>query len=174
MCQWVRFLRHEFEPLITLPSREVIQLYMLQVFKTVLPKVAVIADCTEVEMERPSSPDSQSPSYSSYKGGPTMKALLGITPSGVLSFVSKLFPGSTSDKEIVLLSGFNCQDELASVGASLVTPAFLVGKKQFSKEQTEHNKTVASLRVHVERLMERIKNWHIFDHRIPITCTPSF
>ena len=36
--------------------------------------------------------------------------------------------------------GFNCQDQLASVGASLVIPAF-VGKKQFSKEQTELNKT---------------------------------
>ena len=83
-------------------------------------------------------------------------------------FLNKLQPGD----QVMADKGFNCQDELASVGASLVTPAFLVGKKQFSKEQTEHNKTVASLRVHVERLMERIKNWHIFDHRIPISLAP--
>jgi hypothetical protein len=67
-----------------------------------------------------------------------MKSLLGITPSGVLCFVSEFYPGSTSDKEITVLSGFlnhlkpgdqvmtdksfNCQDELASVGASLITP----------------------------------------------------
>ena len=81
-------------------------------------------------------------------------------------FLNKLQPGD----QVMADKGFNCQDELASVGTSLVIPAVLVDKKEFSKEQTEHNKTV----VHVERLMERIKNWHIFDHRIPITCTPSF
>ena len=53
--------------------------------------------------------------------------------------------------------GFNCQDELASVGATLIIPAFLKAKKQFSAEQSEHNKTVASMPIHVERLMERIK-----------------
>ena len=63
-----------------------------------------------------------------------MKSMLGITPSGVLCFVSDLLPGSTSDKEKTVLSvfleklnhgdqvmadkGFNCQDELAFVGAS--------------------------------------------------------
>ena len=114
--------------------------------------------------------------------------MLGITPSGVLCFVSDLFPGSTSDKEITVLSGFleklnhgdqvmadkgfNCQDELASVGASPVIPTFLDKKVQFSSKETKHNKVVASLRVHVERLMERIKNWHIFDRKIPITLAP--
>lgn len=61
-----------------------------------------------------------------------MKPLLGITPSGVVSFDSEQFPGSTSDQEITIQSGllgklrkggeimadkgFNCQDELASIG----------------------------------------------------------
>lgn len=185
---WVRFLRCEFEPLINIPPNDVIKLHMPGVFKKVYPRLTVIVDCTEIEMEKPSSLDAQSACYSSYKSRTTMKALLGITPSGVLCFVSEFFPGSTSDKEITVQSGFltklnhgdqvmadkgfNCQDELASVGATLVIPAFLKGTKQFSKEQTEHNKKVASLRIHVERLMERIKNWHIFDHKIPITLSP--
>lgn len=185
---WVRFLRCEFEPLINIPPNDVIKLHMPGVFKKVYPRLTVIVDCTEIEMEKPSSLDAQSACYSSYKSRTTMKALLGITPSGVLCFVSEFFPGSTSDKEITVQSGFltklnhgdqvmadkgfNCQDELASVGATLVIPAFLKGTKQFSKEQTEHNKKVASLRIHVERLMERIKNWHIFYHKIPITLSP--
>ena len=143
-----------------------------------------IVDCTEFEMERPSALDSQSASYSSYKSRTTMKSMLGITPSGVLCFVSDLFPGSTSDKEITVLSGFlekrnhgdqvmaekgfNCQDELASVGASLVIPTFFDKKLQFSSKETNHKKVVASLRVHVER----IKNWHVFDRKIPITLAP--
>ena len=185
---WIRFLIYEFEPLIRIPPRKIIQFHMPDVFKKLYPKVAVIVDCTEFEMEKPSSLNLQSACYSSYKSRNTMKALLGITPSGVVCYVSELFPGSTSDKEITALSGFldklqpgdqvmadkgfNCQDELASVGASLLMPAYMKGVKQFSKEQTEHNKTIASLRVHVERLMERIKNWHIFDHRIPISLAP--
>ena len=34
-----------------------------------------------------------------------MKALLGITPSGVVPFDSELFPGSTSDKKVTIQSG---------------------------------------------------------------------
>ena len=68
--------------------------------------------------------------------------------------------------------GFLIQDELASVGALLTIPAFLKGHKQFKKEEAEKNKKVACLRVHVERCMERIKNWHSLDSKIPITLAP--
>jgi len=185
---WLRFLRAEFGPLIRLPEKEILKHYSPQPFKDLFPDVVIVVDCTEIEMERPSALNNQSACYSSYKSRPTMKALLGITPSGVLAFVSDFFPGSTSDKEITIKSnflniltpgdavmadkGFNVQDELASVGASLVIPAFLKGKKQFSSEESNRNKAIASLRIHVERLMERIKNWHILDRRIPITMAP--
>ena len=117
-----------------------------------------------------------------------MKALVGITPSGVTAFFSELYPGSISDKEITIKSGllnhlqqgdevmaykgFLIQDELASVGAVLKMPAFLKGRKQFSKEEAAKNKKVACLRVHVERCMERIKNWHILDSKTPISLAP--
>ena len=35
-----------------------------------------------------------------------------------------------------------------------------------------HNKKIASLRIHVERCIERMKNRRIFDCRIPITLAP--
>ena len=185
---WIRFLRAELEGIIRLPSREVLQLHMPPLFKTFYPRTALIIDCTEFEMERPSALDNQSACYSSYKSRTTMKSLIGITPSGATAFVSELYPGSTSDKEIVKKSGllellqpgdeimadkgFLIQDELASVGATLTLPAFLKARKQFSKEEAEQNKKVACLRVHVERCMERIKNWHILDRKIPVTLSP--
>ena len=117
-----------------------------------------------------------------------MKALVGITPSGATAFISELHPGSISDKKITVKSGlfnhlqqddevmadqgFLIQDELASVGAFLTMPAFLKGRKQFSKEEAAKNKKVACLRVHVERCMERIKNWHILDSKTPISLAP--
>ena len=36
--------------------------------------------------------------------------------------------------------GFTIQDELASVGAKFALPHFMKGKKQFTKEESEHNK----------------------------------
>lgn len=185
---WIKFLRFEFGLLITLPERKIIKYYSPLAFKQLYPDVVIVVDCTEVEMERPSALNNQSACYSSYKSKPTMKALLGITPSGVLAFISDFFPGSASDKEITEISkfldilksgdavmadkGFNVQDELASVGVTLVMPHFLKGKTQFSSEECNNNKSIASLRIHVERLMERIKNWHILDRRIPITMAP--
>ena len=117
-----------------------------------------------------------------------MKALIGITPSGATAFSSELYPGSISDKETVKRSGllkilqpseeimadkgFTIKGELASVQATFVMPNFLQARKQFTKDETEHNKRVASLRVHAERCMEIIKNWHILDRRIPVSLAP--
>ena len=86
---WIPFLRRQFETLITIPLKEVLQFYMPEIFKKLLPNVTVIVDCTEFEMEQPSSLDSPSACYLSYKS--RIKSLLGITPSDVLHFVSDLF-----------------------------------------------------------------------------------
>lgn len=69
-----------------------------------------------------------------------MKSLIGITPFGTVSFVSNLYTGSISDKEITKESGilkllepgdevmadkgFLIKDLLADINVSLVTPAF--------------------------------------------------
>ena len=47
---------------------------------------------------------------------------------------------------------FTIQDKLASVGAKLALPHFTKGKKQFIKEESDHNKTIAGLQIHIERL----------------------
>ena len=88
---WIRFLRVELEPLICLPPRDVLRQHMPPIFQMHYPKTALIIDCTEFEMERPSSLDNQSACYSQYKSRTTMKALIGITPSGATAFVSILF-----------------------------------------------------------------------------------
>lgn len=66
--------------------------------------------------------------------------------------------------------GFLIRDPLAKVGASLAMPHCLSDKGQFSLQECEQNKTIASLRIHLERYMERLKNWHFFDRVIPISC----
>ncbi|XP_068757544.1 uncharacterized protein [Montipora capricornis] len=183
---WIRFMRAELESIcIHWPSKEQIFHYMPPIFKKLYPSLVSIIDCTELQMESPSSLDKKSLCYSSYKSRTTMKALIGITPNGVVSFTSELYCGSISDPDIVKRSGylqhiqrgdsvmadkgFTIRDELAAVGGRLVLPHFLSGKRQFSQEEAEHNKKIASLRIHVERYMERLKTWHIFDRPIPIS-----
>ena len=118
-----------------------------------------------------------------------MKGLIGITPSGVCSFVSDLYTGSISDKEIIIQSGFLdklskgdgvmadkgflIQDEVAARQAHLVIPPLLKKKLQFSGEELDSARSIANLRIHVERCMERIKNYHIFDRTFPISMADS-
>ena len=64
------------------------------IFKLHYPKTALIIDCTEFDMERPSSLDNQAACYSQYKSRTKMKALSGITASGVTAFARELYPGS--------------------------------------------------------------------------------
>ena len=52
-------------------------------------KLAVIIDCFEVYIERPSSLIAQAMTWSNYKHHNTVKFLIRITPQGVISFISK-------------------------------------------------------------------------------------
>lgn len=47
--------------------------------------------------------------FSSYKSHVTLKELVGIAPSGAITFISQLYDGSISYWEIVLRSGFTSQ-----------------------------------------------------------------
>lgn len=97
--KWYTLLRAQLGPLVRMPERDIIRYYSPPAFKQLFPKMVIVIDCTEIEMERPSALNTQSACYSSYKSRPAMKVLVGITPSGVLSYVSELFLGSTSDQE---------------------------------------------------------------------------
>lgn len=96
-----------------------------------------------------------------------------ITLNGIVSFCSDLYCGFISCPEIVkqlgylthlnkgdlvmAANGFVMQDELASVEAKLTLPHFINGMKQFTKEESDHNKKIASLRIHVEKIYGEIE-----------------
>lgn len=123
--------------------------------------------------------------YSSYKCGTTLKSLIGITPHGAVSFVSALYTGSISDKEITrccgildLLEpndnvmadkGFNIGDMSTSRRVSLNLPPYLSSGGQFSLKDVKETKTIAKLRIQVERAIRRIKEYHIYDTPIPLS-----
>ena len=158
-------------------------------FKENFSNVRVIIDCTEMKVQTPSSLVLHSEFYSSYKSATTLKGLVGITPSGAVSFISKLYTGSISDREIVKRCGIldlledgdgvmadkgcTIEDLLSPLNCSLNIPPFLSEKVQFTREDVEMTQRIAKLRIHVERAIRRVKENHLFDVVIPLSLASS-
>ncbi|XP_049525924.1 uncharacterized protein LOC125946467 [Dermacentor silvarum] len=169
-------------------SRDKVDKAMPAIFKERYPSTRAIIDATEVRCEVPSSLVLQSATYSTYKSTNTMKGLVVISPDGTITFLSKLFTGSVSDKELVEKSGFlklkfepgdsvmadkgfKIQDLLSAKGVALNIPPFL-RRQHLTEEEVRQTEEIASLRIHVERRIQRIKAFHIFDRPIPLSIAP--
>lgn len=92
---------HRFGVLNIWPSREAVNVTMLKDFKKAYPGTRVIINCTEVKCTMPSSLLLNSELFSAYKNHTTLKGLVGISPSGVITLTSQLYTESISDREIV-------------------------------------------------------------------------
>ena len=180
---WINLMYHSFKGIEHFPPWHIVKKYMPEIFKNNYPNTRVIIDATEFAIERPSSLLSQSSTFSSYKNKNTVKVLLGITPSGAISFVSKCYEGSISDKRLVELSGlldkldagdeimadkgFLIQDMLTPLGVRLNVPPLLKSDSQMASDDVILTKKIAQLRVHVERAIGRVKNYHILQNVLP-------
>lgn len=89
------------------PDKYSISQCLPNAFKINYPKCRCIIDCTEVKVEQPSSVQQRIYLYSRYKSTYTIVTfLVAITPSGMISFVSKCYDGRSSDSFITNDSGF--------------------------------------------------------------------
>ncbi|XP_010778120.1 uncharacterized protein [Notothenia coriiceps] len=152
-----------------------VQAHLPEAFKD-FPDTQVILDCTELRCQTPSSLLLQSEMYSTYKSHCTMKALVGIAPHGAVTFVSSLYGGSVSDKEIFKQSGIAAKltENMAVMvdkgflisdccKCKVYCPPFLSKQKQMPAYQVTETQAIARLRVHVERVIRRIKENKLFD-----------
>ena len=102
----------------------------------------------------------------------SFKVLVGVAPNAVITYVSKLYPGSISDKAIVQESGllnhltpgdmiladkgFLIQD-IVPRGVCVNIPPFL-NNGTFTESEA---KAIARCRIHVERANARLKDFRI-------------
>ena len=165
--------------------KQTIQALMPHCFQESFPNTRVIIDCCEVQIQQPSSLIANSQLYSHYKGRTTVKCLVGIAPHGALTFISPLYSGSMSDVEITktcgLLEiiepgdeimadkGFTIKHLVAQKMGKVTIPNFLQCKHQFSPDEINENERIASVRIHVERYIRRIKEYKLFDTTIPLS-----
>ena len=79
-----------------------------------------------------------------------------------------------SDGDSVMTGrGFTIHDELARVGVSLNIPSFLVGRDYLTKAEIKASQTIASVRIHIERTIQRIKTYSIIQNEIRLTLHGS-
>ena len=137
-------------------------------------KVVVIIDCFEVFINKPKNLLARAQTFSSYKHHNTVKFLIGITPQGIVSFISKAWGGRTSDKyltencnllnnllpgDVVMADrGFDIEESAATYCATVKIPTFTKGKRQLESIDVEQTRRIASVRIHVERVIGNVRN----------------
>ena len=105
ITSWTNFMYLKLGSIPIWPTQEQIRKIMPKSMKDKFPNVRCIIDCVEFKVAVPSSLFLHKMMYSDYKSHTTVKALVGIAPRGGFTFVSSLYPGSISDKDITLTSG---------------------------------------------------------------------
>ena len=111
--------------------------------------------------------------------------MVGIAPNGAVNFLSYGWGGRVSDREITLKSsfmdklqpgdlvladrGFNIEFDLASRGATLKIPSFTKGKRQLPKADVDKSRQLANVRIHVERVIGRLRKFNVLNNIIPLS-----
>lgn len=182
---WLPIISSHLRQLIIWPDRATLRQNLPQSFRRKFRDCVCIIDCSEIFIERPTNLTARAQTWSNYKHNNTCKYLIGISPAGAVMFLSEGWGGRVSDKQITSESGFldkithgDCvladrgfliQDELTERGAILKIPKFTKGKKQLPGRDVDESRQLAHVRIHVERVIGRLKDYRILQTIVPIS-----
>ena len=156
-------------------------------FKANFRNVNSLIDCFEIQMCKPADSLKQGLSWSSYKSTNTAKYLISVTPDGMITFVSEGETGRVTDAALFQKSsvvdhlppgsvvmadrGFKaCETTLASKSMRMIRPPSVSNAGKMTKLETLQTKRIASLRIHVERVIGRIRLYKMLE---PHAATPN-
>ena len=184
---WVNFMYLQWTEVMQWPERNLVSFHMPFDFKRQFPRTRIIVDGTEFPIQKPSAPLAQQATFSTYKNRNTAKVLVGVTPGGMVSYVSDAYGGSTSDRQIVERSnlprmcdpgdvvladkGFNVQDLFAPYDVTVNHPTFFTKKNRLTGDLVMKDRKIASKRVHVERVIGQAKTYLIL--KKPLNATET-
>lgn len=166
----INVLHAQLSPLVLWPERHSIHAGMPHQYVEIFgDHVTIIIDCFELFIEKTQNQHSKAETCPSDKSRNTMKYLIGITPQGSVSFISKGWGGRSSDKRIVENSGFlqklspgdivladrgfDIEESVAQMGATLKIPASSRGCGQTDAKHLEETRKLAQVRSHVKRVI---------------------
>ena len=184
---WIRLLAEILGKalVVWLPKESILE-NMPQVYrKAGHTKLRVVIDCSEVFIERAKSLDTQAVTWSDYKSHNTFKFLIGVSPTGFITYLSDCYGGRASDKficsdsgfydcldyydEVMADRGFQIREELMLKFCTLTVPPGARLKSQMTTKECMSTKKTANLRIHIERAINRIKTFRILKNILPIT-----
>ena len=160
-------------------TKEEIEYTLPESFKnTDYSHTRVIIDASEIRIQCPKAVDAAILCYSSYKSHHTAKFLIGIAPCGLITFMSRAFGGRVTDGHLTNQSGIlellepgdivmadkgfpTIELQVLESNSCLVMPPMCRQKRHFSKHQNEEGYRISSLRIHVERAIQRIKRFGV-------------
>lgn len=174
---WIRFMALQWREISIWPPQEVVRFYAPTDCKAKFPSTRVMIDGTECPIRKPALPSAQQSTFSTYKNRNTVKTLIGATPSGLISYISPAYGGSTSDRQIVERSslpqicsagdsimadkGFNVQDIFDPCKVSVNIPTFFSKKTRMTNTVVQKDRKISSKRVHIERIIALGKTFKI-------------
>lgn len=175
------------EHVVRFPDSDEIKMNLPRCFKK-YETTRIVLDCTEVRIEKSKCLKCRIATYSHYYGSQTMKVMVGVAPSGLVTYISPCYGGRTSDKEIFMKSGllekvhanesimvdkgFLIEKECLEKRINLIRPPFLADKQQMSAADAITTASIAAARVHVERCIQRFKIFKILKGEVSVDMLP--
>lgn len=161
------------------PTRDELKKNIPLCFREHFPNVTVILDATEIPICSLKCLNCRIACYSNYKSRRTVKFLVGVSPAGLITFISRGYSGKSSDKmifneekiidrmvphvdEIMVDKGVSIEKECSIKCIKLHMPPFLRGER-LSAVEASRNEAIARARIHVERVIQRIKLFGILN-----------
>ncbi|XP_050675500.1 uncharacterized protein LOC126972657 [Leptidea sinapis] len=163
-------------PFLVVLDKDSIRKNLPMAFRHKYYNVTCIIDCLEIEIEKPSKAVNQALSWSEYKKANTIKYLVSCTPNGLINYNSPGYGGRITDTlsvescdfikclqpgmRVMADRGFKyVQQYLRKQGVNLVRPPSVATGTKLSKHEARETKQIASLRIHVERVIRRLREF---------------
>ncbi|XP_035670018.1 uncharacterized protein LOC118411646 [Branchiostoma floridae] len=183
---WINFLHRELRYLFEMKTSWENEETIPECYRR-YPHLISVIDCTELQIEMATTLQARKETYSNYKNRDTVKFMVGLSPNLTVNYVSKGHGGRASDKHITLTSeefinqlppnsvimadkGFNISKELSDKGVRLVIPDFKGrNRSQMSAQEAANSESISSARIHIERIIQRIRTFHILGSTLKIS-----
>ena len=166
---------------------------MPHVFRQYFPRLTAIIDCTEIFSDRLKSLKARAQVYSNYEKAFSSENYDSLYSIRINFIYIPNMGGRVSDVDVVRESGFfnrnspyhgyqiledrgfTLQDEIpAGCSMELIMSSFTKDKKQLSSKEILTSRQIATVGIHVKRVIGLIKNrYRIIDGTLPITLLKS-
>lgn len=150
---WITFMKKQWSKINMWPNKQLVRYYMPVQFKNDFPNTRVIINLIEIPIQMSEDPVTHHLDFINYKNDSALKAVVGCTPGGLISFCSKLYGVSTSDTEIVKTCGVQGKCEsMDIIMVDLKDKGYLpleelFNNKQLTKYETQFRGVVGYLKI---------------------------